>query len=623
MWITLVLLAVTSVTPTLTAADGGARVAPSEDPVVRRVVEALEGRHLRRWQLDDQLSEQILEQYVSDLDPQRSYLFASDVAEFAWAATELDDLLASGDISVAYDLYERLGKRVLEAIDHAESILDGDIDFERDERIAVNRSKSEFVADAAARNDLTRRRIKLQLLEAMAAGETLAEAKVSVAATWSELRRRTTQVKQAEVREIFLTALGHVYDPHTSYLSAATLEEFQIAMRLELEGIGAQLKSGNGLTFVDGLIAGGAASNDGTLQIGDAIVAVGQGHDGALVSIVNMRLLDVVGLIRGPKGSTVRLRVRRDDNSFEFSLTRAKVELAESAAKSRLEAGTSGRKFGFIELPSFYRGATADVARLIGELETQGAGAIVLDLRRNGGGALDEAIELTGLFIDRGAVVQVKSADGTRTQHDDLDSGSRWDGPLVVLTSRRSASASEIVAGAIRDYRRGLVIGAGSTYGKGTVQQLVRIEGGGALKVTSAQFYRVNGDSTQNLGVVPHIQLPSMEDHRVLGEAYMKRALSFDRIDPVEIDAYRQVSPVLVETLVVRSDKRRASNPVFDKIRQEITRHLEKKERVSVPLQQGQYTAEQKGVEPSGHEATVDRYLEEILSIVDDYVTLQ
>ncbi|MCH2365413.1 MAG: carboxy terminal-processing peptidase, partial [Planctomycetes bacterium] len=455
------------------------------------------------------------------------------------------------------------------------------------------------------------------------------------------------------------------YDPHTTYMSPDTLENFQISMRLELEGIGASLQSIDGYTVVNQVIPGGAAARDGRLKPQDKILAVAQGDSKDFVELLNMKLSDVVKLIRGKKGTRVQLKVRHADSEGAelVAIVRAKVVLADREAHGEvLEVkrgkGLSALRVGVVVLPSFYmdmaaagrgvkdfKSTTRDVSRIIRKFKADGIEAVVIDLRMNGGGALSEAIALTGLFVDTGPVVLIKHLNGKVDTRNDSKKGADWSGPLVVLTSKFSASASEIFAGALQDYKRAVIVGDRSTHGKGTVQQLMdlsRARGGGepgklgALKITLSQFYRPSGNSTQNKGVVPDIELPAVSSH-MDGEAELDFSIEFDTVEKAEHSDLGLVDQKLLRRLKEKSRKRRGSNEEFSRIEKDIARYRKIRDRKKIPLKRSRYEAEKKKFDPDDakeekkdpkdtaappddNEIKRDFYLEEVLSITADYV---
>ena len=448
-------------------------------------------------------------------------------------------------------------------------------------------------------------------------------------------------------------------------MSPTTLENFVISMRLQLEGIGAALQMLDGHTVISKVIPGGAADKDGRLKPEDNIIGVGQGVDGEIEDVVGMRLNDVVKKIRGKKGTIVRLQVTPGGKGEPtiYDITRAQIELKDSAAQSEvIDTGTkpdgNPYKVGVIDLPSFYmdmeaarqgnenyRSTTRDVRALLDEFRNEQVDVVILDLRRNGGGSLTEAINLTGLFIDEGPIVRVKDAEGNVQSYDDTDAGVSWSKPLVVLTSKFSASASEIFAGAIQDYRRGLVVGDYATHGKGTVQTLQdvgqrlfsRIQKPpqlGALKVTMQQFYRPNGDSTQNRGVLSDIELPSVTTHLDVGESDLDHSVAFDQVDSAPFEKLALIDNALLDRLRKRSKERCKDSEDFQNVEKTIAKYLEQKDRKSISLQEDIFMADRENAEEDAlkeafeddddDDQIIDRnfYFDEALAIALDYTQL-
>lgn len=519
--------------------------------------------HYKRTRLDDGLSSEIFETYLKLLDPSRVYFLASDIESFERYRSGLDDALRHSDLMPAYDIFNVYAERVQQRVDYARKRVQQPFDFTVDEYYEYDREDAPWATSEAGLDELWRQRVKndyLRLLltdkEPDAIVETLTE-------RYDNLERRIKELNTEDVFQFFMNAFAQSIEPHTAYLSARTSENFEISMKLSLEGIGALLGRENEYTVISSVVPGGPADQDGRLKAGDRIIAVGQGNDGKMVDVIGWRIDDVVDLIRGPKDTVVRLDVLPEDVSVSgpssmIEIVRNEVKLEEQAAKSEIiEIPVEGSdsevmKIGVIDLPVFYmdfagraenkpdyRSSTRDVRRLIAELQEQGVTGIVVDLRNNGGGSLLEATTLTGLFIDTGPVVQVRNSSGRISLEEDVDPGMAWEGPLAVLVNRYSASASEIFAAAIQDYGRGVVIGE-PTFGKGTVQSLLDLDdyapsdkpGMGQLKITMAQFFRVNGGSTQNLGVEPDIRFPSFGDPQEYGERSMDNALPWSSIDP-------------------------------------------------------------------------------------------
>ena len=538
--------------------------------------------HYKDTRLDDELSGVIFDRYLDLLDPNRSYFLATDIQTFERYRESLDDALRHSDLLPAYDIFNVYRDRVLQRTEFAKNRLQEPFDFTIDEEYYFDREEAEWAETSVELNEIWRRRVKNDYLrlkltdkEEEAIVETLTE-------RYENQERRISELNNEDVFQFFMNAFAQSIEPHTAYLSPRSSENFEISMKLSLEGIGALLGRENEYTTISRVVPGGPASKDGRLKAGDRVVGVGQGHDGKITDVIGWRVDDVVDLIRGEKHTVVTLQVLPEDVGYGepptlIDIVRDEVKLEEQAAKSELieapvmDANGQERivKVGVIDLPVFYldfngraqnlpdyRSSTRDVRRLIGELEEQGAEAIVMDLRNNGGGSLLEATTLTGLFIDRGPVVQVKHSNGRISVEEDIEPGMAWDGPLLVLVNRYSASASEIFAAAIQDYGRGLVVGE-PTFGKGTVQSLLDLDdyapnseepAMGQLKLTMAQFFRVKGGSTQNRGVVPDIRFPSVGDSEEYGERALDGALPWTSIDPARFSPEGDLSRMVAVT---------------------------------------------------------------------------
>ena len=558
--------------------------------VMRLVSEVVERQHYRQAALDDDMSAQIYERYLESLDGSRSYLLDSDIAEFERLRHQLDDAIRNADASPAFEIFTRYQQRNREVLQHAITLLDTEPDFTLDESFRFDRSDEGWPASPDELKELWRKRVKNDALSLVLTGKTWPEARDILHKRYERVAKRIEQVTADDVFETFMNAYSHVYDPHSNYLSPRNSEEYNIAMSLSYEGIGASLQLVDDYVTIMNVLPGGPAAASSQLKAGDRITAVGQGSEGPLTDVVGWRLDDVVQLIRGPINTVVRLQILPDGASpgtleSLLVLTRNKVTLEAQAAQKEvhpIRRGDHELKVGVIEVPSFYqdfqarvagdeefRSTTRDVRRLIGELRAEGIDALVVDLRDNGGGHLSEATGLVGLFVERGPVVQLRETSGRIEVLDDPEPGVAWDGPLVVLVNRASASASEIFAGAIQDYQRGLVVGQ-QTYGKGSVQNLYPLDryalgpkaGFGQLTVTIGKYYRVTGDSTQHRGVEPDITLPSFLNTEDVGESTRDSALPWDRINAAKFTPQQEALPVL--PLLSRVHEQRiASNPDF------------------------------------------------------------
>ena len=567
---------------------------PDRDQVIAslNVVELLKRHHYNKPPLNDERSIQIYDNYLKLLDPSRSYFTAADIAEFNQWRTKFDDLLKSGDLEPGFTIYRRHLTRLQERLDFALAELAkgvDKIDFSVDEDLQVDREKAPWAKDRAELDELWRKRVKDEVLRLKIAGKETKDIQELLTKRYKNQLKRLKQTRGEDVFQTYINAFATTYDPHTTYLSPDNAENFDINMSLSLEGIGAVLQSDNEHVKVVRLVPAGPAEKSKQIAPADKIVGVAQGKD-EMVDVIGWRLDEVVKLIRGPKGSTVRLEVipasnpPSDQTSKVVTITREAVKLEEQAAKKKvLHLTQDGRdyKLGLIELPAFYldfkafragdpnyKSTTRDVKRLLDELQAEKVDGVVIDLRNNGGGSLQEATELTSLFIEQGPTVLVRNADGRVDVLADENKGIYYNGPLAVLVNRLSASASEIFAGAMQDYHRALILG-GQTFGKGTVQTIQPLNHG-ELKLTLAKFYRVSGQSTQHQGVIPDITYPDVMDTKDIGESALPAALPWDSIRPAITPELDPIKPFLSE-LKARHDQRTAKDPDFVFTRDRLT----------------------------------------------------
>lgn len=612
---------------TIAALGGLARtyadlVAPTAEDrrITLAVTNYMRDGHISRHDLNDEIAERMMENFLKTLDPQKAFFYQSDIDEFLRHTTELDDQVKRGNVDFAFTVFGVFLQRLDERVAWIDQLLAMPFDFSVEEEFVRDPDAAQYPKDAAAAEDLWRKKIKYDLL-VLKATEKLEgqEARDKLGRRYHGLQKRMHQEKNHDLLEWYLTAMTTAYDPHSTYMSPTTQENFEIMMRLNLQGIGAQLQYDDGYTIINKIIPGGAADKDGRLKKKDRIVGVGQGRDGPIEDVVDLSLNETVERIRGEKGTVVRLQVVPFGSTEKqiVEITRAQIELKESEARGEIiERQRDGRtyKVGFISLPSFYmdmegarlglpnfKSTTRDVAAILENFRQERVEAVVLDLRFNGGGSLTEAINLTGLFIDKGPVVQVKDKDDNRQKYEDLDPGVAWDGPLVVLVNKFSASASEIFAGAIQDYHRGLIVGDPQTHGKGTVQSLLDLGRQlfpipnapplGALKLTMQQFYRPNGDSTQNLGVQSDIVLPSVTAELEVGESDLDHALPFDRINAARFAVVNDVDKPSIERLRELSKERCEQSPDFKKVTARALRYRENKDRKTVSLNEEKFLA--------------------------------
>ena len=645
----------------------------SDRQVALQVTWMLKHEHLLRLHppLDTEISNRCMKTFLQDLDPMKMYFYQSDYDKFAEYKDHLADMAHQGDISFAYMVYKTFLDRIDERVKMVDQVLASHQDFTVDEELVTNKDATTYAKTPEEAYDRWRKRIKydLLLLKAEKADSKTDKSEGKTPEQRLEKRyhsfaKRMRQTDAEELLEMYLTSLTTAFDPHTTYMSPSSVENFKIMMQLKLEGIGASLQGVDGYTVVKKIIPGGAAEKEGHLKLDDKIIGVGEGESGELVDVVDTKLNDVVKMIRGKPGTVVRLQLTsvKDPKPHEIKITRATIELKDSEARGEVfEAGrrADGKpyKIGVINLPSFYmdmdgarqgkaefKSTTRDVHRILQGFKEKGVEAVVLDLRTNGGGSLTEAINLTGLFINDGPVVQVKDADGRITPYFDPDPDIDWNGPLVVVISKFSASASEIFAGAIQDYNRGLIVGDKSTHGKGTVQsllnlgeQLFRIPNApnmGELKITMQQFYRPGGDSTQRRGVVSDIELPSLSTHlKDVSEADLDYSLPFGQVPPQPFKKFDRVNPSLIDQLHRLSAARCAASEKFQKVERNIVHYQQQIAKKAVTLNEAKFLKEraelnadkeeEKAIEklndnPSGIER--DFYLDEVFNITTDYM---
>jgi len=597
--------------------SGTATTAPTADlamdekhsDISQQVTRLIENLHYSRPRIDNSLSSAILDRYLDTLDGNRLYFLSSDISSFGRYRYELDDRARDGELEPVFEIFNVFRARTEERIAYALTLLEQEPDFTIDESFRFDRSEMAWPSTDEEIQDVWRRHIKNAGLSLVLTGKTWEETAEILQERYERVLTRIVQLTADDVFATFMNAMAHTMDPHSSYMSPRDSEEYRIQMSLSYDGIGASLQLTNDYVTVINVIAGGPAQLDGQLKPEDRITGVAQGDDGEVVDVIGWRLDDVVQIIRGPGGTVVRLQIlpagaAPGSPERVLSLIRDKVKLEEQAAKSdRLEISHEGNPYhiGVIRVPSFYldyaaltRGeedytsTTRDVERLVGELEAEGIDGLVLDLRQNGGGHLSEATELSGLFIERGPVVQLRQTRRNIEVLDDPMPGVVYDGPLAVLVDRYSASASEIFAAAIQDYQRGIVIGQ-QTFGKGSVQNLfnldrfIRAPGYGQLTLTIGKYYRVTGASTQHRGVIPDIELPSLVDTNTVGESTRDTALPWDQIDPTRFRAETSLEPA-IQLLTERHTARAANDPDYNFLLADVAAFGKLRERETVSL---------------------------------------
>ena len=626
---------------------------------VRQLTRLYFKMHFSYDKFDDELSSRTLENFVKAWDPWKLYFYKKDVEEFrSKYSKQLDNMIYGNlDCSAVDFIMNRYSKRLQERHTYVGTLLKKKYDFTIDEYMAVDRKKMEFASTAEEINERWRKRVKFQLLNLKSSVDDMKKAKEKLTKRYALALKRHNELTKDRVLGIFLNSFSSSLDPHSTYMPAEDLEDFRIRTRLSLEGIGASLRSEDGFTIVVSLVKGGAAKKGGLLKVNDKIIAVAQG-DGEPVDVIDMDLQDVVQKIRGARGTTVKLTVLRETSKKSrkmiIPIVRERIQLVEQQAASKVieivdnnVKGTKAakKKIGVLTLPSFYidfegrqkglknyRSSSNDAKREIKKLQAKGIDALVVDLRNNGGGSLEESINMAGLFFDQGPVVQIKTGDGDVETYYDRDSRTYYDGPLIVMINRHSASASEIFAGAIQDYNRGIVIGDHHTFGKGTVQNLNDLAPKlGAIKVTVNQFYRASGLSTQGQGVEADIVLPSIVEELEIGEKYYDYALPFEKIKSARYKKFNQVAaylPKLKDRSKVRVEKRDEFKEVFEEIKK-FKENKDERSRVSLKEkkdedEKGDDLAEKDEAKDDEDEFTLkdDVYLQETLKITSDYIQL-
>jgi len=566
--------------------------------------------HYAGAKLDDELSSRIFDRYLRLLDPNRMYFLADDIERLERYRTSLDEALRSAEIEPAYDIFNLYRERVNERIELALELLESEFDFTVDEYYQFDRSDSAWPVDREQARELWRQRVKNDWLNLMLAEREVDDIRDTLTRRYRMIGKRVGDYNEVDVFQFFMNAYANAVEPHSSYMSPRIAENFEISMKLSLDGIGALLSLQDEYVEVAEVVPGGPADVDGRLQSGDRIIGVGQ-NDEEIVDVVGWRLDDVVDLIRGERETLVRLEILPGETGLKgppeiIDLMRNEVKLEEQAAHASVE--TIDTEFGpvrigIIDIPVFYvdfagrarqepnfRSSTRDVRRLINELRAEGVDGLVIDLRNNGGGALVEATSMTGLFIDQGPVVQVRDSNGRVTIEKDREPGMAWDGPLAVLVNRSSASASEIFAAAIQDYGRGIIIGE-PTFGKGTVQNLFNLDNYltnadsklGQIKLTMAKFFRIDGGSTQLRGVTPDIVLPSYGSPEEYGESALDFAMEWSSIEPVDYQPLADLSPLLPQAQA-RHLARRESDPDLLALVEDMNRFEELSQRTRVTL---------------------------------------
>ena len=570
------------------------------------ILSRLSQMHYNKVPVDNNLSSRMFDRYLAELDASRSYFTQNDIAELSIYRHRFDEALKSGNLRPAFLIFNRYHQRVVERLNHLIHIVDSElssIDLDQNERLVINREKADWPKDQNLAKRLWNRQLKNSIINLKTAGKEIEDIETLLGKRYKNQLNRTMQTNSNDAFQVYVNALTKTYDPHTQYFSPRSSEDFNIHMSLSLEGIGAVLQREDEFTKVVRLVPAGPADKSKQMFPADKIVGVAQGIEGELVDVVGWRLDDVVQLIRGPKESIVRLEVisGKTEGSTErklINITRNTVKLEEQAAQKdivTIKRNGKEQKIGIINLPTFYfdfkgaqdnkkdfKSSTRDVKRLISELKKEGIDGLVMDLRNNGGGSLQEANALTGLFIKDGPTVQIKSSNGNIDILEDEDEQIFYDGPLAVVVNRMSASASEIFAGAIQDYGRGIILG-GQTFGKGTVQSLLPLHNDGQLKLTLAKFYRISGESNQNKGVIPDISFPSIYNQEEIGESALPNALPWDYIRSVDFSNWNNYSAFLPD-LQKRHQQRTKTNPDFIYLNRQVKHYNSIREMKTISL---------------------------------------
>ena len=641
-------------------------------PVVKGIVEQFVSMHYAQKPLDDEMSAKIFSLYMNRLDPAHYYFLAADVAEYRKYETRIDDMLLRGNAKLSLDIFERFKTRLSERLAMMEEFMGEDFDFSRDANWTLERDEVPHPETTEEARKIWRTKVKFDLLTLKLGDTSVEDGKERLMKRVRGLWKDYFQYENDDIVSMFLNSMAAAYDPHSSYLAAQDLKNFDISIKLSLEGIGAVLRWEDGYTVVNSIVPGGAAARQGKLKADDRIIAVAQG-DQAFESVIDMRLNDVVQLIRGKRGTKVGLQILRKTkkgfDTLKFIIVRDKIVLKDGEAQAQIieQSSTEENKtakethrIGVIKLPSFYvdfngrrknpknfKSSSRDVKKHLEEFVQEKVDGVILDLRSNGGGGLDEAISMAGLFIGHNPVVIVRQSGGRRVTVHRSRERVVYGGPLLIMLNRYSASASEILAGAMHDYQRAILAGDTTTFGKGTVQNIFQLpEGYGALKVTIAQFYRVSGWSTQNRGVETSLVLPSLNNAREIGESTLDNALPWRSIDPVSYRVSGNLKKIIPK-LRQLSKNRITNSDFFQKVNEDVQEYLtnikpleytsilkmqQDDQRRNDQRDQELANATEKDVEDvsadTGHAddkmvIVRDEYMNESLAILADYIKLQ
>jgi carboxyl-terminal processing protease len=649
----LVLIAIAlAVTATDASGQNAQTYQPTADDIAatRYVYQLVRRHHINRESIDRQITDHLLELYIEQLDPQRVYLLQSDIDKFIRSGSSLTDQLSKGDASFGFSIYKTFSERVARQIASVHQIVDSAHDFRIEESVTIDTGSLPFATNENELNERWRKRVKNALLTLMLArnGD---DPRKRLHTRYDRLLKSVTEVDSRTILEQFLTAVTHCMDPNSTYMSTKTLDDFRVRSSLNLVGIGAAFRHENGNTVLALVVKGGPVERDGRLSPGDRVTAIAQG-DNQFVDIEEMKLKDVTRLMRGRAGSKVQLEIVKPNGveSATYEFVRENVDLPESVVRGTIIDVSRRMKLkgrvGVIDIPAFYRdfaGAQAgtkdfkssarDVQKVMTEFQQQGGvDVVIVDLRHNGGGALSEAIEVTGLFIDEGPVVQVRGAGNTVKTYSDVSKGA-YNEPLIVVCNRVTASGSEIFAGAIRDYRRGIIVGDTTTAGNGTIQNVMPVapplffrKSYGALKLTINQFYRLTGDSTQTVGVKSDIVLPSVLDHMKAGETLPTNSLPFHKIAPTQLQSLTYVNEKVLSQLKTASQNRITASSGFSEIKQEIQSYHETRQQSKISLNAAKRVAIRNAITADHSDPAsifpASTYNDELMKIAVNYVTL-
>jgi len=610
------------------------------------IYQLLSKYHYQNIPLNDSLSEKILKKYISSLDPNKEYFYSSDINYFNQYKYQMDDYVISGYLEPAYEIFTVYNERVQNRINYVFSILEDEPDFTNNDELIFNRKDAVWFSDVDQMNNYWSKKIKNAILNLKILGKDWESNRETLNKRYKRFLKTVSQFNSEDVFEMFINSYAELYDPHTNYFSPVNADRFEINMSKTFEGIGARLQQDVEYTTIYQVMPGGPAYKSKQLEKGDKIIGVGQGEDNVFEDIIGWRLDDVVSKIKGPKGSVVQLLVLKNESQIDdypdtVRLMRDKVDVVDEDATYEVipyRANNKSYNVGLIKIPSFYinfedaqkgvqnyKSVTRDVKKCIDSLKALSVDGIIIDLRNNGGGSLQEAIDLTGLFIETGPVVQIKSASGRIEVEKDFDRNIHYEGPLLVLNNSFTASSSEIFSGALKDYNRGLIVGE-STFGKGTVQNLIDLERFfpnssmqfGQLKITLAKYYRVNGGSTQKIGIEPHIEFPNIYDRSIYTENSRENAMDWDKIRDVTHTNINYVTEPLVDHLTTTFDYDVKNDSSFINYITFIDDTRKNREKKSISLNYSQRMSEKKDNDSRSNSLNTSVKISEIFPIEEE-----